>query len=54
MLTQVATDPAINFWEPVQESVAEHSFMTAFICLAMANMEPGVDAKKNRVHGPGP
>ncbi len=29
-----------------KESVAEHSFMTAFICLAMANMEPGVDAGK--------
>lgn len=29
-----------------KESVAEHSFMTAFICLAMANMESCVDAGK--------
>ena len=29
-----------------RETVAEHSFMTAFICLAMADMEPGVDGKK--------
>ncbi|GAB6142881.1 HD domain-containing protein [Desulfocicer niacini] len=29
-----------------QETVAAHSFMTAFICLAMADMEPGVDGKK--------
>ena len=29
-----------------QETVAEHSFMTAFICLAMADMEPDVDGKK--------
>lgn len=29
-----------------KESVAEHSFMTAFICFAMAEMEPEVDGKK--------
>ncbi|WP_084066980.1 HD domain-containing protein [Desulfocicer vacuolatum] len=29
-----------------QESVAEHSFMTAFICFTMAKMEPKVDGGK--------
>ena len=29
-----------------KESVAEHSFMTAFICLVMSRMEPGLDSEK--------
>ena len=29
-----------------KESIAEHSFMTAFICFAMAGMDPAVDREK--------
>ncbi|MDD9304476.1 MAG: HD domain-containing protein [Desulfobacter sp.] len=29
-----------------RESVAEHSFTTAFICFAMARLEPGIDREK--------
>lgn len=29
-----------------KESVAEHSFMTAFICFALAKMEPDINAEK--------
>jgi len=29
-----------------KESVAEHSFMTAFICFVLAKMDPGVDGAK--------
>ncbi len=29
-----------------KESIAEHSFMTAFICFAMAKMDPDVDMEK--------
>ena len=29
-----------------RETIAEHSFMTAFICFAMARLNPGVDSEK--------
>jgi len=29
-----------------EESIAEHCFSTAFLCLVMARLEPGVDAEK--------
>jgi putative hydrolases of HD superfamily len=29
-----------------KESIAEHSFMTAFICFAMAKMDPDIDCEK--------
>lgn len=29
-----------------KESIAEHSFMTAFICFTMSRLDPGIDAEK--------